>query len=79
MKYYVTSVRKGYDEYVSLVTEDKEEAINEAIGEWELLCDADRKVFTIEVRAYVEDIEDESCTCFDYDTVEWKENGNGRH
>ena len=79
MKYYVTSVRKGYDEYVSLVTEDKEEAINEARGEWELLCDADRKVFTIEVRVYVEDIEDESCTCFDYDTVEWKENGNERH
>lgn len=79
MKYYVTSIKDTGDEFVTIVTEDSAEAIKEAREEWDFLTKYDQGHTTIEVRAYVEDIEDEACTCFDYDTVEWKENGNERH
>ena len=66
MVYKVIQIRDNGDEFISFDTENKEEAINQAKGEWELLCDYDRKHNKIEVRAYADD--DSS----DYDTVEWR-------
>lgn len=73
MKYYVTKTynRKGFeDEFIVLVTEDKEEAIKTAKDE-QYINERDGNNETIEIRVYVEDIEDEDCTCFDYDTIEF--------
>ena len=73
MKYHVTKTynRKGFeDEFVVLVTEDKEEAIKAAKDE-QYINERDGNNATIEIRVYVEDIEDEDCTCFDYDTIEF--------
>lgn len=71
MKYAATRIRDNGDEF-EMYFDTEREAIDQARGEWELLGDYDRKHNRIEVRAYVEDIEDENCTCFDYDTIEWR-------
>lgn len=73
MKYYVMSIsnKRGFeDEFTVLVTEDKEEAIKEARDE-QYIEDKDHNGNTIEIRVYDEDIEDEDCTCFDYNTIEF--------
>lgn len=67
MVYCVVS-RKGCDEFTSFVTEDRSEAVKEAIGEWNLLCDYDRRHIDIEVRAYKGNPEED----FDYDSVDWR-------
>lgn len=72
MKIYATvQIRDNGDEFESYF-ETREEAVMQARGEWELLCNYDRKHNTIEVREYVEDVRDDDCTCFDYDTIEWR-------
>lgn len=71
MKYYVTSIG-DCDEYIIGAVEDKDEAIKIARNEWLSMTKYDRKKNQIEVRMYVNDIEDEDCDCFDYDTVEWR-------
>lgn len=53
------------------MTEDREKAIAEARDHWASLTAHDKKRSRVEIRVYAEDIEDEDCTCFDYDTVEW--------
>lgn len=73
MKYYVTKTynRKGFeDEFIALVTEDKEEAIKTAKDE-QYINERDGNNAIIEIRVYEEDIEDEDCTCFDYDTIKF--------
>lgn len=72
MKYGVVTVKvMGDDEFTELITQDKAEAIDAARDLWATICDADKKTNRIEVREYVEDIEEEDCTCFDYDLIEW--------
>lgn len=66
-KYYVTEI-KGYDEFVLLKTEDLGEAI-------EFARDMDYrkdKGSIVEIRVYKEDIEDENCTNFDYELIEYR-------
>lgn len=73
MKYYVMRIsnKKGFeDEFTVLVTEDKEKAIKEARDE-QYIEARDNNGNTIEIRVYDEDIEDEDCTCFDYNTIEF--------
>lgn len=69
--YAMTQIRDNGDEY-EMFFGTKEEAIDQARSEWELLCDYDRRHNTLEVRAYVEDVRDDECSCFDYDTIEWE-------
>lgn len=71
-KYYVT-LSSECDEFELLKTENREEAIKRAQDE-EYYIQRDRRSDRVEVRVYKEDIEDEDCTCFDYDTVFFKEN-----
>ena len=63
-KFYVTAMR-GDDEFTVLKTDDKRESILTARSESE----AGNKV---EIRMYVEDIEDDDCECFDYDTLSFE-------
>lgn len=72
MKYYVTSIKNnGFEEeFEILVTEDKEAAVKAAKAE-QHINERDNNGCTIEIRVYAEDIEDEDCTCFDYNLVEY--------
>lgn len=72
--YYVTEIDTRDwrdDEFLIGKTEDMDKAIEMARHNWASMCEADRKHNDIEIRVYVEDIEDEDCTCFDYDTIAW--------
>ena len=70
MKYYIVDI-KGYDEFTLGTAEAKEKAIEIARDEWMTMNDHDRKNSVIEIRLYEDDIEDEDCENFDYNTVEW--------
>ena len=63
-KYYVTTTKNG-DEFTILKTDNLKEAKVEALNETR-----NKYNDTVEIRVYAEDIEDESCANFDYDTVE---------
>lgn len=71
-KYYVVAVStKSDDEWEILKTNSKEEAIK-AAKEEDFMNRRDGNKETIEIRMYKEDIEDEDCECFDYDTLDLK-------
>ena len=65
--YYVTLVDRDF-ETVVLKTTNKTEAIARARDE-QYYIERDKRKDYVEIRKYVEDIEDEDCTCFDYDTI----------
>ena len=62
---------KSGDEWEILKTNSKEEAIK-AAKEEDFTNRRDGNKETIEIRMYGEDIEDEDCECFDYDTLDLK-------
>ena len=69
-KYYVTMEKEQHgviDGVYLLKTDDEDEAIKEARYFSSRTSDKSAKV---EIRMYKEDIEDESCDCFDYDTLD---------
>lgn len=71
--YYVTELNpKGLveEEYTLLVTKNIYEAQKAARDE-AYINERDKTGEKVEIRVYVNDIEDENCTCFDYDTVEF--------
>lgn len=69
--YYVTLTGKGSDdEFVLLKTEDEAAAVKRAKDEIYYIERDRRKGDKVEVRIYKEDIEDDDCTCFDYDLVD---------
>ena len=68
---YVTTI-KNDNEFTMLKTEGKEEAVKEARLIWNDWTRGDRKTNRLEIRDYVEDVEDEDCECFDYDTIPWQ-------
>ena len=61
--YYVIAIGK-YDEWERLKTHDLSDARKFARH----ISDSSDP---LEIRIYKEDIEDEDCTCFDYDTIEF--------
>lgn len=63
-KFYVTAMR-GDDEFTVLKTDDEKEAILTARSEAEHGNE-------VEIRMYVEDIENDDCECFDYDTLSFE-------
>ena len=71
-KLYVTETTRSGDEFVLLVTENKEEAIKEARSTWGGWTKGDRNNNRLEIREYIEDIEAEGCDCYDYNTVAWQ-------
>lgn len=62
-KYYVTLMFRG-DEQVEMKTDN----LNEAVAKARYFAERNNQV---EIRVYKEDVEDEDCACFDYDTVEF--------
>lgn len=73
-KYYVTlaSNLPGHgDETILLKTDDLEEAIRRAKDESYYIERDKRKGDIVEIRLYTCDIEDEDCSCFDYNTIEF--------
>lgn len=71
-KYYVTEMHNTGEEFEIIALENKQEAIKRARSEWKALTESDRRKVTIEIRDYVEDIEDEDCNCYDYNTIAWQ-------
>ena len=69
-KYYVTICDRHGNEFHDLVTTDLDKA-KEAADYHRYCTERDGGKETIEIRVYTEDIEDESCDCFDYNTVEF--------
>lgn len=69
-KYYVVESRKG-DEWILDKTESLSDAIKFARFEWGNLTRKERGNTTVEIRQYEDDIENEDCTNFDYDTFDW--------
>lgn len=59
------------EETVLLKTEDESAAIKRAREEQSYIERDKRKGDSVEIRQYVEDIEDEDCDCFDYNTIEF--------
>lgn len=71
-KYYVTLIREwAFDEVELLKTDDKAEAIKRAQDEQYYIERDKKKEEFVEIRMYREDIEDEDCDCFDYDTLDF--------
>ena len=70
-EYYVTAIDQKGNEFEIFKTNDKEEAIKAAKQE-DFTNRRDGNGNTVEIRTYKEDIEDENCECFDYDTLEFK-------
>lgn len=70
-EYYVTSIDRQGNEFEIVKTNDKEEAIKAAKAE-DFTNRRDGNGSTVEIRMYKEDIEDEDCECFDYDTLDFK-------
>lgn len=71
-KYYVTLVNeKNCDENVVLVTHDIDQAKERAVDEQHYITRDKRKNERVEIRLYVEDIDNENCTCFDYNLIEF--------
>lgn len=71
--YYVTVLCKNSrceEEYTLCVTKNIYEARKVAMDE-AYTVDRDKKDEIIEIRVYRENIEDEDCNCYDYDTVEF--------
>ena len=68
--YYVIDVKENGDEFTVLVTKDEAIAISEARNQ-DYINKRDGNKGHVEIRVYVEDIEDEDCLCFDHDTVEF--------
>lgn len=66
--YYVTSIN-GYDENVMLKTSDLGEARKFARSVIDRHKEYTKDI--LEIRLYDEDIEDEDCTCFDYNTIDY--------
>ena len=67
MKYYYIIDNKGDDEFTIGATDDIFEAQKIARDRWDSMTAYDQKHSTVEIRHYTHDIEDEDCTCFDYD------------
>ena len=70
-KYYVMLIIKD-DEFELLKTTSEEEAVQRAQDEQYYIQRDKRKGEKIEIRAYHKDIEDEDCTCFDYDLIDFE-------
>lgn len=69
-KFYVTlTSSRNDDEFVVLATTSESEAVERAQDEQYYIERDKRKGDHVEIRVYREDIEDEECTCFDYDLV----------
>ena len=68
--YYVVEARKG-DEWVLNKTESLADAIKSARFEYGNLTKKEKGNTTVEIRQYEDDIENEDCTNFDYDLIEW--------
>lgn len=69
-KYYVVlTSKKNDDETILLKTESIETAKERAKEEAYYISRDDRKNDSVEIRDYVEDIESDSCDCFDYNTI----------
>ena len=66
--YYVVSITKN-DEFLEGKFNDAGEAIACARSAWRKMTRHDQERCSIEIRRYVEDIEDEDCACFDYHTI----------
>lgn len=66
-KYYITTTHGG-DEFTTLKTDDKAEAIAEARRESKNSYNDQ-----VEIRMYAQDIEDEECDCWDYDILRFYE------
>ena len=69
-KFYVVTRVKD-NEFTEGRFEYLTDAINCARTEWDKLTSREKDTHEIEVRQYEEDIEDENCTNFDYNTFEW--------
>lgn len=71
-KYYVMLMsEKTDDECELLATVNVNEARKRAQDEAYYIERDGRKGDKVEIRLYTEDIEDEECTCFDYDTIDF--------
>ena len=70
-KYYVTVFDDKGNEDILLVTTNIEEAIKRADYERYYIKRDRRKNCNVEIRVYIEDIENENCTCFDYNVIEF--------
>ncbi len=67
MKRYHVTICHGCNEFTILKTNDRQEAIHEARREME-----NKYNESVEIRMYVEDIEKEDCSNFDYDIIPMK-------
>ena len=72
-KWYVVTIYKGYADENSEAFTNLEKAKQKARDEAYCIRRDKRKGDMVELRDYAEDIEDEDCNCFDYDTVPFEE------
>lgn len=68
-KYHVVSIAETVETYL-LATDSLKEAMERAKDE-AYFIERDHDKETVELRRYVEDIEDENCECFDYDALDF--------
>lgn len=70
-KYYIYDI-KGDDEFLIGRMPTEEGAVRMARMEWNHMNDWDKKHNKIEIRIYDNDIEDENCTDFSYNSIDWQ-------
>ena len=72
-KWYVVTMYNGYADEHSEAFTNLEKAKQKARDETYCIRRDKRKGDMVELRDYAEDIEDEDCNCFDYDTIPFEE------
>lgn len=69
-KYHVVYITETGDEQELLATNSLKEAMERSKDE-AYFIERDHEKAAVELRRYVEDIEDENCECFDYDALDF--------
>lgn len=70
-KYYRIYSEDDVDEVMIGSTNDLDEAFKIARDAWDSMTPHDKRRNTVRVLHFCYDVDDEDCTCFDYDTYEW--------
>jgi len=65
MEYVVVTI-KEHDEFIELMTYNRDDAIEAAREAWAWMTDYDQKHSRVEVRRFADEDDD------DYDTIEWR-------
>lgn len=70
--YYIVQVMESGDETILAKVDDKQKAVKTARQKWLSISQEEKKHCDLEVRRYIDDIESDTCQCYDYTVTRWR-------